>query len=344
MRRRCFELESASVSLRPADSSTSTQPAPRRPAASPNGTAAPRANGSSPDVAQKDALIQALTAQLEQAAEQLDRLHRSGADRKRGIAGGGGGMPSDLVDEHRQAVGDLQRVVQQWEDMQAGMTLGRIEIQLTELRDFIAHRLDGAKIERGPGLTVHEEPAALPGAAEESAKSPADSEWERLKSQLLNNGGETVVACELRHYAPEAMPEPPAAIDVEHSSREELQAAVQARDEFISAAVRRLRALEVTQPVSELVSLGPEAPEFVQRVADLEQQLQEHLRLAEVELALERAKMARDHSRLHQQQELIEKQLKKLGMQTAEDAEANRSGNSSNPDRRWMRFLGTPKE
>jgi hypothetical protein len=328
------------VSLRPADTSIATPPPPRRPIASTNGSATARTNGSAPD--QKDALIQALTEQLEQAAEQLDRLQRTGADRKRGVSGGG--MPSDLVEDHRQAVGDLQRVVQQWEDMQAGMTLGRIEMQLTELRDFIGQRLDGTRIERSASLTVHEEPAAFPSGSDELAKSPADSEWERLKTQLLNGDSNAVVACELRHTAPEAMPEPPAAIDLEQASREELIAAVQARDEFIAVTVRRLRAMEVSQPVAELVALGPEAPAFVQRVTELEQQLQEHLRLAEVELALERAKMARDHSRLHQQQELIEKQLKKLGLQSAEDADPNRPKDASSPDRRWRRFLGTPKE
>jgi hypothetical protein len=329
------------VSLGPANPSTLPATPPRRPVAPTNGKIAPRAPGSSPDVAQKDALIQALTEQLEQAAEQLDRLQRSGADRKRGITGGGG-MPSDLVDEHRQAVGDLQRVVQQWEDMQAGMTLGRIEIQLTELRDFIAQRLDGAPIERTAGLTVHEEPAVFPGTAEEPAKSPADNEWERLKSQLLN-GDQTGASCSLEPGTPEPLPEPPAAIDIEHASREELQVAVHLREEFISAMMRRLRMTEVTQPISELVALGPEAPAFIQRVTELERQLQEHLRIAEVELALERAKIARDHSRLHQQQEQIDKQLKKLGLQSADDADPNRAKDASNPDRRWMRFLGTPK-
>ncbi|HUQ67973.1 MAG TPA: hypothetical protein VM165_00530 [Planctomycetaceae bacterium] len=326
-----------------------TEPTAKRPTAAAHGTVAPRAGVSATELAQKDSLIRALTEQLEQAAEQLDRFQRSGADRKRGPTGGG--MPAELVEEQRQAVGDLQRVVQQWEDMQAGLTLGRIEIQLTELRDFVAQRLDGsamgAPIERHAGLTVHEEPAVFSGSSarheEKSSASPADTEWERLKTQLLHGDSDAGLSCELRHCAPEEMPEPPPAVDVEHASREELQAAVQARDEFISLVVRRLRATEVTQPMSELVSLGPEAPEFVQRMTELERQLQEHLRLAEVELSLERAKMARDLSQLHQQQELVQKQLKKLGLQSADDVEPGRTPAASNPDRRWARFLGASK-
>jgi len=338
----------------------STQPSPvaspspasaHRPAAAANGASAPR-NGQAglADLTQKDALIQALTAQLEQAAEQLDRLQRSGADRRRGVAGGG--LPAELVEEHRQAVGDLQRVVQQWEDMQAGLTLGRIEIQLTELRDYLVSRLDhvapGAIVERHPGPTIHEEPAAFTnghtGANGDASESSADSEWSRLKSQLLAGGDANTES--VSAPAPlvlEPLPEPPDAVDIEHAEREYLELAILARDEYITALTRRLRAVEVAQPVSELMSLGVEAPEFVARVTTLEQQLQEHLRLAEVELSLERAKMARDHSRLLQQQEQIEKQLKKLGLQSPDGAENGRSAPASNPDRRWMRFLGTPK-
>ncbi|MDZ4689614.1 MAG: hypothetical protein SH850_31440 [Planctomycetaceae bacterium] len=327
-----------------------TEPPAKRPTAAAHGTVAPRAGVSAAELAQKDSLIRALTEQLEQAAEQLDRFQRSGADRKRGPTGGG--MPAELVEEQRQAVGDLQRVVQQWEDMQAGFTLGRIEIQLTELRDFVAQRLDGsaiaAPIERHAGLTVHEESAVFSGSSSSqhdqiSSGNAHDTEWDRLKSQLLNGDSDAVMACELRHCAPEEMPESPSPVDVEQASREELQAAVRARDEFIAVVVRRLRATEVTQPVSELVQLGPDAPAFVQRVTELERQLQEHLRLAEVELSLERAKMARDLSQLHQQQELVQKQLKKLGLQSADDAEPGRVSAASNPDRRWARFLGASK-
>jgi hypothetical protein len=329
-------MEHRPVDSRTVDSPTKPESPGRRPPSFAAG--AVRSNGKE---SEKDALIHALTEQLEQAAEQLDRLHRTGADRKRGLSAGG--MPADLIEEQRQTVGELQRVVQQWDDMQAGLTLGRIEMQLTELREFVAHRLDGVAvgtpIERGSGIKVHEESVHPMGGGSESAATPADTEWERLKSQLLS-GGEPAPSDQPPGPL-EPLPEPPGAIDFEQVDRDELIAAVQQRDDFIAALTRRLRLHEVTQPIAELVALGPEAPAFIQRVTDLEQQLQEHLRVAEVELALERAKMARDHSRLHQQQELIDKQLKKLGLLSADDADPSHSPLASNPDRRWMRFLGT---
>jgi hypothetical protein len=318
------------------------------PNGSANGVVASRAgqNGHAATDA-KDALIQQLTAQLEQAAEQLDRLQRTGADRRRGVVAGG--LPADLIDEHRQTVGELQRVVQQWDDMQAGQTLGRIEIQLTELRDFIAGRLDGtAPVERHAGPRVHEESSGLSSrstpAEEPAGESSADSEWARLKSQLLaEESDEPAAPVATGPIVLEPLPAPPDPVDIDHAEREYLELAILARDEYIAALIRRLRTVEVVQPVTDLVALGPEAPEFVQRVAELEQQLQEQLRLAEVELSLERGKFAREQSQLRQQQELVEKQLKKLGLQSADEIEPGRPAAAANPDRRWRRFLGNAR-
>src|SRR5437868_6722484 len=85
---------------------------------------------------EKDQLVTALTERLEQAAEQLDRLRRTGADKGRRPAGGGGGMPAELVDDHKSTLEDLKRVIARWEDIQAEAAFGRIETQIVELRDL----------------------------------------------------------------------------------------------------------------------------------------------------------------------------------------------------------------
>ena len=66
---------------------------------------------------EKEKLVGALTKRLEQAAEQLDRLQRSGA--KKGGRGRGGGLPAELVEEQKTLTEDLKRAVEQWEAMQA---------------------------------------------------------------------------------------------------------------------------------------------------------------------------------------------------------------------------------
>ena len=81
---------------------------------------------------EKEQLVAALTERLEQAAEQLDRLHRTGADRA--MRTGGGGFPAEMVEQQKQLVDDLQRSVQQWEDMQPGAMLDYPPPTLTVIR------------------------------------------------------------------------------------------------------------------------------------------------------------------------------------------------------------------
>src|SRR6516225_434085 len=84
---------------------------------------------------EKEQLVAALTERLEQAAEQLDRLRRTGVDKGRRPLGGG--FPAEVIEEHKTTLEDLKRVISRWEEMQAEVTLGRIETQIAELRDLM---------------------------------------------------------------------------------------------------------------------------------------------------------------------------------------------------------------
>lgn len=293
---------------------------------------------------QKDELIQALTSQLEQAAEQLDRLHRTGADRRR--AGIGGGVPQDLVDDQRRTLEDLQRVVQQWEDMQAGLTLGRLEIQLEEIRDLIVQGAgthhESVRL-RDNGEHVHSEPVEIPERnRSHEAAAPQDTAWEQLKSQLL--AGDDAPA-DVTNWSPaeEPLAPLPEPLPPETSDCELLRQAVQRRDEYISLLLSRLRSLEVLQPAAALAALDAAAPELTERIVQLEERLQEHLRCAEVELSVERAKLARERAHLAQQAEQLERQLKKLGLSSVDEIDPAIGPAVNSQERRWARFLGRPK-
>jgi len=294
---------------------------------------------------QKDQLIQALTEQLEQAAEQLDRLQRNGADRRRSPTGGA--LPSGLMDDQRRVVEDLQRVVQQWEDMQAALTLGRIEMQVSEIRELIAQGASAPTSFVGlrhahEGLVVHEEPTELDETKADSA-APTDNHWEKLKSQLLGDSEApaTTDAAWIAHE--QHLPEPPAGLDVGSADRAALALGIAERDEYITMLLSRLRKVEVLQPASELARLDVGSHDFAQRVQALEQRLQEHLRCAEVELSVERAKIARERSHMQHQQETLERQLKKLGLNSIQDLEHAVAPSANVQERRWSRFLGKPK-
>ena len=92
-------------------------------------------------------MVAALTERLKQAAEQLDRNHRMGADRGLRL---GGGIPPEVIQTQKTLVEDLQRAVEQWEGMQAAATLGRIEIQISELRDLFTGQLVPNPLSRSP--------------------------------------------------------------------------------------------------------------------------------------------------------------------------------------------------
>lgn len=302
-----------------------------------------QANGQTPSggihqqLAQKDELIQQLTEQLEQAAEQLDRLQRLGADRRRGPSGTGTGVPSTLVD-------DLQRVVQQWEDMQAALTLGRIEIQVSELRELIVDQrslMQQSRWTSGPQQPdIHEEPAGLP--VNESA-SPGPTPWEVMKLQLLQE--EVPVTCSTTSpdVVEQPLPSPPAPLDPHCDGLEELWHAVDERDEYIRQLLTRLHRVEALQPAATIAGLSAGTPEFVESIQRLEQSLEAHLRAAEVELSVARARLSRERNQLAHGQEVVERQLRKLGISSVDDIGQSPQALNSPQERRWARFLGRPK-
>src|SRR5579863_555003 len=85
---------------------------------------------------EKEQLVAALTERLEQAAEQLDRLRRTGVDKGRRPLTGG--FPAEVIEDHKNTLEDLKRVIARWEELQTGASLDRIETQIGELRDLLA--------------------------------------------------------------------------------------------------------------------------------------------------------------------------------------------------------------
>lgn len=304
------------------------------------------------ELVSKSQLVETLTEQLERAAEEIDRMQRSGADRRRG-----GGLPVDLVDDHRQLVADMQRVVQQWEDLQAGFSLGRIEIQLTELRDFVGERLSTAPpqsnlFESREAPPVITEPSSMGGSRlfrneGESAASAGGSAWEQLKTQMLGADAseESGDASEVPAAQLEPLPPAPEPIDANLVDVEQLQAAVFTRDAYIATLLRRLRTVEELTLPNDWSDLTVESPDLAGSLQHMSVRLEETLRMAEVELSLERAQVARAQMQLSAQQELIAKHLKRLGVTSIEQLGGlDASGTSGANDRRWARFLGGGKK
>ena len=323
---------------------------------------------------EKEELVAALTARLEQAAEKLDRLHRTGKDR--GLRTGGG-FPPELVEEQKNLVDNLQRAVEQWENMQTATVLGRLEIQIADLRDLVAGQvLDGGgrtESVRGAqtmpvddsGRTTEREPPST----ETTPDGSQLSSYEAMKASLFAVGEsepETPSASEgtaprepaddlsaiamdavLSEVAPESPPQP---IDVEQADSEAIRTAIDDRDAYIAYLIRKLRVAEsglLAPPDWEALNETPE--ELRETLEELQERFQQALRIAEVENSLERARLGREEARLNQMEEQIQKARKRLGLTDDEESshEADPSddgGEDGASAGRWMRMLGRHRD
>ncbi len=318
----------------------------------------------------KEQLIAALTERLEQAAEQLDRLKRNGADRALRT---GGGFPPELIEEQKELVEELQRAVQQWEDMQPGVLLGRIEMQLGELRDLVSGQgstlLSGSErggySDRSTSSSRNGEREKRTEKTESKASGSGSSAYEALKAGLLandlaveetseeaeNESQSSTPAASLPvptgpEYEESPLDDPPPAIDLEHASAEELRKAVEERDTYIMYVLGRLRNAESRHHVPNNWKVLETMPEALQTRLDvLEKQLQQTLRTAEVELSLHRAKLGREEARLRLLDEQVQKKLQRAGISEEQAAHPeSKAERDSSPSSRWLRMIGRHKE
>lgn len=308
---------------------------------------------------EKDELVGALTQRLEQAAEQLDRMQRSGGDRA--SKGGGGGIPHEMLEDQRTLTQELQHAVTQWGDSQPTETLERIESRLTELRELL---------QTGGG-------GGISSAAGSGAGDTGLSGYEALKASMMTDdphaaptessqeepAADAVAASPEASFEPqEELPEPdqvdaPVAIDVSSADMDALKDAVESRDQYIAYLIQKVRVAESRTGLSVNWEALNDAPEELQtRLQSLESRLEDTLRLTEVELSLERARLGREANRLEQLEQQIEKEQKKLGIATEEKAapgseQEMTSSDDSDMDlddeddedaqgNRWLRMLG----
>lgn len=301
----------------------------------------------------RDQLVHALTAQLEEAVEQLDRLHRQGADRASRAGGSGGSVTADFIDEQRANNDRLNQWLDQWDQSQPFDLWARIEDRLGEL----ASQFAGHGNSSTSGISSHHAPFAAPAAQQvhepPAEQAPAASSWEETKQRLLGemsfNFGDTAPASGSTTTTAASVEIPPIsaadvefpiALDFDKASREELCSAIEIRDKYISYLTHRLRASEMQQPVN-WDALGQAPADLRQQLLDLEGRYSEHLRREECDMALERARLAREQARLQQDRTRLEHQMRRAGI-TADD---NRPGSSAidADDRSWLKMFGKKK-
>ncbi|MCA8990180.1 MAG: hypothetical protein KDA78_21205, partial [Planctomycetaceae bacterium] len=366
---------------------------------------------------EKDELVAALTARLEQAAEQLDRLHRLGVDRAL-INCATTPLPPPPPRKPKPSKTeplheDLQKLIEQWDALQANNSFGRIEIQIGEVRDLIVQLSQSVREQQAmvPQMPISASPPIQPAPQAPAAHpdfedghvelpdnlfgeqkpqttpaSPAYegdlSDWDSIKQNLLSTGGEgaahamphpvdgegayssaeeqssqTDVArkeaeeaaflAELAELIPEGLRD----IDLDNASHNEISRALEERDEYISRLLNYITAVHKIDMNWDIISQGPEA--LHQRLLNLQSQLETKLRLAEVSIAVERAKLGRDEMRIRQLESNAQRVLKRLGLDPTDPQSmakieklefSQAAGSDQVSGGNWRRLLGLGKE
>lgn len=302
------------------------------------------------ELEKKDALIEALTQQLEGTAEKLDRLQRTGT------SGGSKefGLSTQLTNQLRSAMSDFEEVsvLDHFE---------RIEVGIEQILELLSGEVSNLEVPQSRDLTDNHQQPAKP-LSTVPLKVDDDDFWAVTKARLMQAGidpqGE---APAVKGPVPDSAPEirVPAATEsasLGHNSSGELtlgqtvngkitippppenlpdfprpveeidnvvllEEAVSERDSFISQLVARLRRAESYPfpPVDwKQLSNVPEDLEYA--LSSLKRQLEDHLRQSELAISLERASLTRERAKLRQVKQHLANEIQRMGSEDQNDS------------------------
>jgi hypothetical protein len=203
----------------------------------------------------------------------------------------------------------------------------------------------------------------------QNAASSVTRSWEQIKHEMMNKGEltepssaskpqksaaalpEVAQLTSDRHFR---LPEQdlsleiPKAIDPEVVSDQELRNAFREREAFITTLIARIRRQQESATgqlsADQLRTLAEELPdELAEQVRHTLKQMDDLARMGELELSLERARIARQVNQLEHSRQLLERNARQMGMILNADGTIvhgpNQAGRGSG-SRRWLGKLG----
>ncbi len=307
----------------------------------------------------KDALVAQLTEGLEAAAEQLDRMQRSGADRRH--PSGPGGSSRELVEQTGQLTSRVEDALESWG--QASRHYDVILQRLNEISSYLTNPTDVRESSPAPKAAtgLFQAPASSTSATAPSASPPATSGaeagpgqgtfWEKMKASMIDGtppptrpNSQTAApqtaapqtastrsnepAANISENGPDSIDPidrispPPVAIDLNTASIEELREAVSMRDDYISTLISELRSADsLPQLPQDLLQSGLGPQELLASLVELESRLKTGVQRENLELSLEKARMARERQRLDQVKTQLEGHIKRMSAPPVEKVE-----------------------
>jgi len=242
---------------------------------------------------------------------------------------------------------------------------GNLEGRLSELEDRILSRISQVQgREKSDPSPARNANGGTVSSSSKSLEQGGSKSWAEIRRDLVSKvespeeSSEDVsdksamlsasLNSDLDQVEPDAIIDVPRAIDPETLDLPELRAVFYERESFISTLIGRLRQVHqkgnVLLPVEDLRNMAELLPEELSaEVKRALEQLDEISRIGELELSLERARLARQVNQLDNTRQLIEQNARQLGLQLADD------GTLVNPEklivrnrgsRRWLSKLG----
>lgn len=294
-------------------------------------------------LADREQLVSILTDRLEQAADELDRVKRSG-----GVLSGSGSDGADaasLLAGHSEVAEKLDSFVNAWEERYEGPALRRMEAGIEELRERLEQAVLHGNFSASESVlsryaVAEESPAHDPSRYEDSSETELNSEQE-LDGELTTARQPLDVPVRLVLYSADEVPDDldvplPEPIDEDDASESELRKAVKGRDAYIRWLCQQMRHVtgRLEGWLGELKTESDDAS-LHQRVDEIEQLIHEQLRIAEIDVSIERARLSRDQARLKEETNQLARQRDKF------EKTLDPSGSEEETPllRRWKKFI-----
>lgn len=294
-------------------------------------------------LADREQLVSILTERLEQAADELDRIKRSG-----GVLSGSGANAGDtasLIAGHQEVAEKLDRFVDAWEERYEGPALRRLEAGIEELRERLEQATshghsspDNSAVSR---LFLSDEVSRRSGIINQSTIESSDhAETETLEEpaaarKTLDAPFRLVLISS--DDVPDDLDVPlPQPIDEGNAEPSELRKAVTTRDAYIRWLCHQIR--NVTGRLEGWlgeVQAGADDATLHKRIDEIEKVIHDQLRIAEIDVSIERARLSRDQARLNEQAE----QLARERDQLAKAITPGINDEDSPMLRRWKKFI-----
>jgi hypothetical protein len=308
------------------------------------------------DLDQKDATIDLLAKQLEEAANRLDWISRCGPDKEAQSSS----KPADGQAGAHLADGEttdrLNRFLQQWEEAEFGESLERIDRRLSHVFEVLKSFDAGdARTFAQPSLgsppsRPADPPAELATGSLLTAylmSQPPERASPPREETVRPTGGDDAasgLAGVMDHADVCLLPLPdfnvPKPVELETADVEALRAAVIERDECIQQLLARCRMAESNRTlVPDWNSLANAPEDLRERVAQLELDLQQRIKQEELHSSIERAKLFRDRVHLDQVRKELEAQIRKLG-QLQQSAPKTSEEEGKGAGKRWGKMFG----